>query len=146
MAKNRRTHMTMIEHFLGMDHFFVAGIPQPKGSARAFVPKGWKRAVVTSANPKVKTWESAIRAEAIHHDPVYRSKPVAVAVILQFVLPRPKKCGPRPTVRPDLDKMVRAVLDALTGVTWDDDSQVTRIVTTKAYGTKPGVQISIGED
>lgn len=28
--------------------FVVWGVAQPKGSAKAFIPKGWNRAVVTS--------------------------------------------------------------------------------------------------
>jgi Holliday junction resolvase RusA-like endonuclease len=35
--------------------------------------------------------------------------------------------------RPDLDKLVRAVLDALTGVCYLDDSQVTRIEAEKNF-------------
>jgi len=131
-----------------MDNFFVPGIPQPKGSSRAFVPKGWKRAVVTSANPKVKAWEDAIRGEAIHYDVLYRAKPSAIEVTLCFTVPKPKKSAQRPTVRPDIDKLCRAVLDSLTGVAWDDDAQVVRLVAIKAYGFKgsqSGVQITIGE-
>ena len=41
--------------------FTVYGEAQPKGSARAFIPRGWKRAVVTSDNPKLKSWEHTIR-------------------------------------------------------------------------------------
>lgn len=38
------------------------------------------------------------------------------------------------TKRPDLDKLVRSVLDALTGVIWHDDAQVVSITTAKDYG------------
>jgi Holliday junction resolvase RusA-like endonuclease len=46
-------------------------------------------------------------------------------------------------VAPDLDKLVRAVLDALTAVAYRDDGQVTRITATKEYGT-PGLSVSVG--
>ncbi len=121
--------------------FTVLGTAQPKGSTRAFIPKGWKRAIVTSDNPKNKGWQQAIAASArlamIHQNFLPLSGPVAVAV--QFYLPRPKAIKDKdvPHVKkPDLDKLVRC-LDALTKVVWDDDSQVTSIAATKAYAA-PG--------
>ena len=40
----------------------------------------------------------------------------------------------KPTVRPDTVKLTRAVEDALTGVVWRDDSQVTTHLLKKRYG------------
>jgi Holliday junction resolvase RusA-like endonuclease len=63
---------------------------------------------------------------------------------LEFTMPegqRPKWGWP--TVDGDLDKLVRAVLDGLTqGGMLVDDRHVTRLVTTKAFGS-PGVGIRI---
>ena len=42
--------------------------------------------------------------------------------------------------RPDLDKLQRAVLDALTGVLFSDDGQVVQLAAVKQYG-QPGVHI-----
>jgi Holliday junction resolvase RusA-like endonuclease len=50
-----------------------------------------------------------------------------------------------PTVPPDLDKLIRAVLDGLTGVAYKDDGQVVRISAVKIYAQKIGVQIGITE-
>jgi Holliday junction resolvase RusA-like endonuclease len=44
---------------------------------------------------------------------------------------------------PDLDKLVRAILDSLTGVVWRDDAQVVDIVARKVYAETPGVDIAI---
>jgi Holliday junction resolvase RusA-like endonuclease len=49
-----------------------------------------------------------------------------------------------PTVPPDLDKLVRGVLDALTAIAYRDDAQVTRLTASKAYGDTPGVSVSVG--
>lgn len=38
------------------------------------------------------------------------------------------------TVKPDLDKLCRTVLDALTGVAYKDDSQVIGIIANERYG------------
>ena len=118
--------------------FTVWGVAQPKGSAKAFVPKGWTRAVVTSDNPKNKGWqqlvaEAANRAigetpRALHTGPV--------RLVVMFYLPRPKSLPRRATdhlKKPDLDKLVRSVKDALTQVIWQDDSQVVQIEASKTY-------------
>lgn len=53
------------------------------------------------------------------------------------------KSAPRTHVsKPDLDKLVRTVLDALTGVVIHDDSQVCGIVAQKDYAD-PGVQVVV---
>lgn len=132
--------------------FFVAGVPIPKGSAKAFVVGS--RAVVTHDNAKTKPWQRAIAAKARSEAPGLMEG--AVKVELQFDLPRPKSHG-KPgrkswasehVTRPDLDKLVRTVLDALTGIVWRDDSQVVEVVARKGYeddsGERPaGVYIAV---
>ena len=57
-----------------------------------------------------------------------------VAVEVAFFLPRGKTVKRKqPAVKPDLDKLVRAVLDALTGYCYKDDGQVVRVVAVKEY-------------
>jgi crossover junction endodeoxyribonuclease RusA len=69
-----------------------------------------------------------------------------VAIELHFGLPKPKSAPKRrrvwPDKRPDLDKLIRAVLDALTQVIFADDSQVVEIRATKDY-VAPGVTVEI---
>jgi len=43
-----------------------------------------------------------------------------------------------PITNPDLDKLVRAVLDALTGIVYRDDAQVVELEVVKRYGP-PGL-------
>lgn len=61
----------------------------------------------------------------------------AVAVRIEFVLDRPKSVSaskrPLPVVKPDLDKLIRAIGDALTGIAWKDDGQVTAWIANKRY-------------
>lgn len=124
--------------------FSVRGIPVPQGSAKAFVVKG--RAVVTHANSKTKGWREDVATAAQPHAPKALWEG-AVSVEARFVLPRPASVSqskrPLPTTKPDLDKLVRAAIDALTGIVWRDDCQVTTIVTTKRYddGAVPGLKL-----
>ena len=56
--------------------------------------------------------------------------PVTVAIVTLRPLPksRPKKVKREAdTVKPDADNIAKCVLDALNGVAWDDDTQVTRL-------------------
>jgi len=49
----------------------------------------------------------------------------------------------RPTTKPDLTALLRAVEDALTDVCYRDDSQVAEQRTAKAYGNRPGVEVEL---
>ncbi len=51
--------------------------------------------------------------------------------------------GMLPVSRPDLDNYVKAALDALNGVVWEDDGQVTEIVACKVYAERPEVLVRI---
>lgn len=128
-----------------MDEFtlFVPGIPIPQGSARAFIVGN--RAVVTGANRKTKPWRAEVASAAMILRPEGFTSG-AVQIELHFFMPRPihlPKKYTRPTTKPDLDKLIRAVLDALTGVLWVDDSQVVEIVAKKYYDLPTGVSITI---
>ena len=116
-----------------MTRFHVLGTPEPQGSARAFVEKG--RAVVTSANPKMKRWRDRIATEA-QAAGVEFIEQGPVVVRAEFRMPRPKSAPKRavvPVTRPDVDKLGRACLDALTGICYRDDSQVVTLSLTKVY-------------
>jgi len=51
----------------------------------------------------------------------------------------------RPTKKPDCDNVAKAILDALNGLAYKDDSQVARLVVEKYYGELPRVEVVIKE-
>ena len=122
--------------------FFVAGEPKAKGSMRSipFQDKAGKLHVNTFHDTKSGTaWERVTKLAALESwegNPAYDD---AVRVELTFTLKRPKtvsvKKRPQPIVKPDIDKLSRSVLDAITGVIFSDDAQVTVLVATKRYGS-----------
>ena len=132
--------------------FEVDGIPRPKGSTRAFVRHG--RAVITAANKKTAPWARTIIDVAQRFaPPVPFDEPVEVW--LHFRLPRlaghSGKHGLKPSAptwqstKPDIDKLVRAALDALTVAGfWSDDSRVASLSVQKVYSDAPGVTIFVG--
>lgn len=134
--------------------FRVPGTPIPKGSARSYVSKRGKLSTVQSNRDKLVPWEAAVawRAKAAGLRP--HVEPCSIALV--FTMPRPKghygARGMRPsapqshTTKPDLDKLIRAVLDALTGIAWMDDSQVLEISASKRYadeGETTGAEITV---
>jgi crossover junction endodeoxyribonuclease RusA len=132
----------------------VAGEPKPQGSSRAFVVKG--RAVITSSSKGMNAWRQRIATEAqkAMENGGYSmmGEKAAVEITAIFYLPRPKciknKAVPM-TKRPDLDKLLRAMNDALTGIVYRDDSQITDMRISKEYAAPDdpqiGVSISIDE-
>jgi crossover junction endodeoxyribonuclease RusA len=132
----------------GEVRFTVRGIPQPQGSSRARMSKdktGKLHAFVATDAHDEKTplgsWRTAIAdgaREAMDEAPLLAGP---LKVWLTFVFPRPSShylpaCGKRPVPvlradapiykmgKPDLDKLLRSALDAMTGIVWRDDSQV----------------------
>ena len=118
-----------------MIRFTVWGDAAPKGSARAFMPKGWSRPIITSATKGLKAWEGKIMAAAgAQANGVLLTDPVIVRIAFFLSRPKSKKSGPIPhTTRPDLDKLIRGATDALTGIVWKDDAQAVEIRATKVY-------------
>jgi len=122
----------------------VEGSPVPQGSFRHI---GGGR--IIAANPKLNAWRESIAtqiAQQSHHRLIDGS----CRVELVFTLPRPKSVTrERPTTKPDIDKLCRAVLDAISLPRYTqilkDDSIVTDLHATKRYAdnTPPGVRIFI---
>ena len=123
--------------------FRVHGLPVPQGSTRAFVVNG--RPVITSAAKGLSSWRRLVAdvAQRFAPDEPWEGP---VGIELHFGIPKPKSAPKRrrvwPDKRPDLDKLTRAVLDALTYVVFADDSQVVDIAASKDYGA-PGVVVEI---
>jgi Holliday junction resolvase RusA-like endonuclease len=125
--------------------FTVAGIAATKGSGRTVVSRSTGKAIYLHDNPRTKDWQAAVgwsaaaAIAALGGGMPFPSGPVTMAVV--FYLPRPKALLTKrhaaidvPHVKkPDLDKTVRAAFDALSGIAWTDDSQVTDLIARKRY-------------
>ena len=111
-----------------MTQVFIEGRPAPQGSKRHL-----GNGIMVESSKAVKPWrvDVAWRARGAFLTPF--DGPVKLE--LEFVMPRPKstpkKSTPAAIKRPDVDKLARAVLDAITGVVVADDSQIVHLVATK---------------
>lgn len=121
---------------------WVAGVPAPQGSKRALGagrPGGKIRLVESSK--RVAPWRTDVREaflKAMDMLPGFTSLVgFALTVKIVFVMPRPKatpktRATPPAVKKPDLDKLERAVLDALTSAgVYGDDSQVVTLLAHK---------------
>lgn len=131
---------------------FVAGTPAPQGSKRYLGQRGGK-AIAVESSKALPSWRADVRTAIEHH--IDDRKPISgpVHIALEFVMPRPtstpKRRTPAAVKRPDLDKLVRAILDAVGSAgAWGDDSQVTQIDASKRIAEideRHGVHIEITE-
>jgi crossover junction endodeoxyribonuclease RusA len=132
--------------------FFVPGIPQPQGSKRGFVSPNGKISLVESA-AGVRPWRSDVKvfaAEAMTGSPLLTGP---VFLRCAFIMKRPAstpKTRPTPpaTKKPDLDKLLRAIGDALKGTVYAEDSLIVEMWGSKRIaeeGEQPGVEISVGD-
>lgn len=131
----------------------VIGTPAPQGSKRHV-----GRGILVESSSKVRPWREAVVTALTDagHAGTRLDSPVHVRVV--FRLPRPAghygSLGIRrrhrleaPAKRPDLDKLLRSTLDAVTtAAVIADDSRVVRVSALKRYvdeGEPPGCLLTI---
>lgn len=137
----------------------VLGTPAPKGSNRAILRGGFAVMVPGSSDTgklKIKSWEASVRVAAQDIARMFVQTPIAVAIVFRLARPgghwskngglRPS-APLRPSVKPDVDKLARATLDAMTGVVFDDDSRIVELALHKTYAEpgKEGARIVVKE-
>lgn len=112
--------------------FIVDAEPRPQGSMTAVYNRRLGIARVRhNAAPALSLWRQQCRDAARLEGAEIWKGPIGIRIDFGVRPPIDRRHGyPK---RPDLDKLVRAVLDALTGVCYDDDSQVTRIRASKTW-------------
>jgi Holliday junction resolvase RusA-like endonuclease len=130
--------------------FSVNGLPAAQGSKN---PWGGE------ANKRLHPWRNDVAKAALDEmseRPLFVG-PVSVAA--RFTFPRPKShfgSGRNAAVlkasaptwvtkAPDLDKLMRALGDALTGIVVRDDAQIAQQTLSKCYGQNPGVDVLVLE-
>ena len=118
--------------------FQVLGTPVPQGSMVSM--RGRIRHVDSD---RLNQWRNDIKAAC--HEEMHRplvggvfasiwDGPVELALYFTYKAPTKAQHEKPKTTAPDVDKLTRAVLDALTGVLYVDDRQVVRLEARKDYG------------
>ena len=132
--------------------FSVPGPPQGKARART-VRYGSGR--IGSYTPdKTVMYENLVKISYLERtQKIYNNKEaLAVKIIACFEPPKStsKKRKAqmlsgdiRPTKKPDIDNIVKCILDGLNSVAYRDDTQVVDVQATKKYAEKAEVQVEI---
>ncbi len=140
--------------------FQVGGVPAPQGSKRAFIRAG-RPVIVDTNHDRLALWRNDV---VVAGERARRSRPTItdpVAVDLVFTFPRPRShygsgrnatllrrgAPHHHTTTPDIDKLARAVNDALViaGVI-ADDKQISDLHASKHYlggEASPGVRVQV---
>jgi len=127
--------------------FTIYGKPRPKGSVEpVWMPGG--KAKVRHRN---ESWQTLVALAAQPHAPADGLLEGPVSTVLRVCLARPVSAPKRRRTWPvtrsglDVDKAARAALDALTGVIWRDDSQVTELHIYKGWADdgRPRLEIEV---
>lgn len=124
--------------------FTVLGPAACKGSTVSFMGKGG-RIVTKTDSQTLGGWTQAVKWAAKGAGVRVVAKPGAVAVSVRFQFVKPQSALKREhhTVKPDVDKTLRACLDALTGIAYEDDSQVVMVAASKSYGPDALTEITV---
>jgi Holliday junction resolvase RusA-like endonuclease len=113
----------------------VSGEPASQGSHSVINGR-----IVQVNSTKHKRWRNAVAFAAldlITDGWELLDEPLELSVI--FYLPRPKTATREfPAVMPDVDKLLRAVFDSLSGVIYLDDSRIIRATAQKLYADDRG--------
>jgi Holliday junction resolvase RusA-like endonuclease len=151
-----------------MISFEVLGEAAPKGSMRAILIRGRAQLVSGASDVnrrKLRAWSKAVRAAVTallgkRTHPLYVGTPLEVQLLFKLVRPGGHygargllpSAPPHPATKPDIDKLARATLDALTtdadegyAGLYDDDSRIAVLTIEKQWGdpSRQGVVITI---
>lgn len=133
--------------------FTVKGESLGKGSMQPKTFQGsdgrW-RSSVRHNNPNLMRWQACIAgvAQSVVDDMPFL-EPIPVRVEVTFYLGPPQRPEhEKPVTGRDLDKLARLGLDAMTGVLYSDDRQVTDLHVKKRYAAnrQPRAEFRISED
>ena len=123
-------------------HIVVYGVAQPQGSARLVPVRGYARPFITTDNKKLRPWRQEVAQTALavmrETGTARLRRDVPVEICVRFLFEKPKsvrKSAHWKTTNPDVDKLLRAVLDALTGIAYEDDAHVCESSLVKAFGS-----------
>ncbi len=127
--------------------FFVEGLPTPQGSKTMGHTKTGQAYMRESAGQALTRWRRAVKDEAKKHRVSWvRQTPVVVE--MKFIMPMRKGewASSWCTAAPDIDKLTRGVLDALTkGSALVDDAQVVMTLAAKVRGSNVGMWCHVRE-
>lgn len=145
-VENERRTTKMIE-------FTVAGEPVAQGRPRFSTRGSFVKAYDPAKSKDYKAYVKLVAAAAMNERSL---KPFdgAISVDIKAFVSVPKSkskkfreaaliCEIRPTKKPDCDNIAKILLDAMTGIVYEDDKQIVKLSVEKYYDEVPRVEVAI---
>lgn len=129
----------------------IPGAPTGKGRPRVATRGGHARAYTPAKTRTREGIVASLAMDAMAGRPAMTG-PVQVAVSVVSPIPtswsRRKRAEaidqPCP-VKPDLDNIIKLVLDSINGIVFADDRQVVELIASKRYGEEPQIIVTVRE-
>lgn len=133
--------------------FEIIGQPQGKQRAKVSTYRGFARAYTPE---KTVAYENLIKLSFIESGGKIIPKDTSISMTLTAVYQIPKSFSKKkaaaallgeikPLTKPDIDNVIKVVCDALNGVAYKDDTQITSVTAIKYYGEQPKITVYLEE-
>lgn len=135
--------------------FTVPGQPQGKGRARASTIAGRITLRTPERTVLYENWTRSSVCAVLPEGYKPTDKQLLARVDMYYKIPKSgtKKVQAgrldgsiRPTIKPDIDNVLKAIFDSLNGIVYKDDSQIVMVMATKFYSDNPRVEVTFTED
>ena len=113
--------------------FQIIGQPVAKGRPRVSMRGQYPHAYTPK---KTAQWEEFVRFQSLQYKPPGLPPTCPIEMSLTFWMPRPKSLPKRVwyhVKRPDVDNLIKSVMDALEGIFYANDSQIYKLNVEKKY-------------
>lgn len=117
-------------------------------------PRFNTKTYTTYTPEKTKAFEEKLKMYFIkkYRKPGVSENPFKIKILIEFKPPKStskkmlqKLCDTPYTKKPDLDNIIKAILDSLNGLVYKDDNQITQIISEKKYGLTDRIIIILEE-
>lgn len=130
--------------------FNVPGQPQGKGRAKAFKFGSHIKMHTPEKTVAYENWVKQCALESVSVGFVPTDKPIVAVVRMYYQKPKAGSKAVhigrdngsiRPTVKPDIDNVLKAIFDSLNGILYKDDTQIVEVTASKFYSDTPRVEV-----
>lgn len=133
---------------------FIPGEPCAQGRPRFSTAGGFDRAYDPAKSRNYKAYVKAVCADAAEKQGwlFNTDLPLEVELIAGLSIPSSKSKKwkqaaaegvEKPTKKPDVDNLIKIIMDALSGVIYKDDKQIIKMSVEKRYAEQPGVTLEV---
>ena len=132
--------------------FIIPSEPIAQGRARFSARNGFVRAYDPRKSSDYKAYVASIARNTYNLEPIDS----AIELTLTFHMPIPKSFSKakrtaalngdiRPGVKPDIDNLAKATMDAISGICFTDDKLIVSCKLDKYYSAEPRTEVKVWE-